>query len=308
MKPRRDARHSLWNTLADSSFPARFVIKALLFILVLGFVLFPNPVLFLRHIGNFKNHDALITTNLPALVEINAEINKLLPTNATPKQELQAVERFVYKNIKYQYDWYNWLNADYWPTAADVWERKREDCDGRAVLAASILRSRGFTNAMLVANVNHVWVSVGEDELMGPHREKNLRREGNKVVVSLPGFSTWMDMVAQLSAFPALRSLIIIFVAAGLMFHPCRHKGAFCLVAVLALTGYILLFEWSALRMKGDFPGFTLNFFLGASAVLAAATAALFSQRMLDRRRGTPPKPQFEDPGQRSIAVKLTHS
>lgn len=298
----------MWNTLAESSLPARIVIKLALFGLLLGFVLFPNPVLFVKQVGNFRNHDGLIQTNLPALTEINAEINKLVPTNATAKQEFQTVERFVYKNIKYQYDWYNWLNADYWPTAAEVWERKREDCDGRAVLAASILRSRGYTNAMLVANINHVWVSIGDVEIMGPHREKNLRREGNKVVVSLPGIATLMDMVAQLSAFPALRSLIVIFSAALLLFHPCRHKGAFCFVAALALAGYVLLFEWSALRMKGDFPGFPLNFFLGVALMLAAAVTALVVQRIINTRRGTPPKPQFEESKPQSIIVKLTQS
>jgi hypothetical protein len=298
----------MWQSLADSSLPARFVIKTLLFVVVLGAVLFPNPVLLVRQIGHFRNHDALIEPNMAAMKDINAEIDKLMPTNAVPKDEFKVVERYIYRTIKYQYDWYNWLNADYWPTATEVWQRKREDCDGRAVLAASILRARGYTNAMLVANVNHVWVDVDGVELMGPHAEKNLRREGNKVILSLPGFKTLRDMVAQLSAFPALRSITIILIVALLLFHPCRHKGAFCLVAALALGGYVLLFEWSMLAMKGDFPGFPFNFIVGALLEFAAAGAALFAARFFNNRRGSPRPAPVEDARPREIVVKLTQS
>ncbi len=298
----------MWQVLAESSLPARILIKALLFALVVGAVLFPSPFLLVRQVGHFRHHDALIEPSMPAMKDINAEIEKLMPTNATPKDEFKVVERYVYRTIKYQYDWYNWLNADYWPTASEVWQRKREDCDGRAVLAASILRARGHTNAMLVANVNHVWVDVDGVELMGPQAEKNLRREGNRIIVSLPGLRTLRDMVAQLSAFPALRSVMIILTAALLLFHPCRHKGAFCLVVALALAGYVLLFEWSMLVMKGDFPGLPLNFIFGSVLILAAAVVALFGGRYLNSRSGTPRKPSDEEARPHEIVVKLTQS
>ncbi len=296
----------MWNALAEASAPARFVVKCFLFVLVLVVVLFPHPVLFVRHIDHFRHHDALIQPDLPAMPDINAEINKTLPTNATPKQEFAAVERYVYKTIKYQYDWYNWGNLDYWPTAAEVWERKREDCDGRAVLAASILRSRGYKDARLVANLNHVWVQVDGQEIMGPQPEKNLRREGDKIVVTLPGMATLLDTFAQLSAFPALRSLIIILTATLLMYHPCRHKGGFCFVAALASAGFLFLYEWSSLWMRHELVGIPLNFFLGMALLLASVVAALVMPGILKRREesGSPKKPS--DPEKKnSGGVKL---
>lgn len=299
---------TMWDTLAESSFPARVTVKCVLFVIVLGMVLFPHPVLFVRHVDHFRHHDALIQPDLPAMPEINAAINKFLPTNATPKQEFAAVERYVYRTIKYQYDWYNWGNLDYWPTAAEVWERKREDCDGRAVLAASILRSRGYKDARLVANLNHVWVAVADTEIMGPQAEKNLARVGDKIVVTLPGWRTFIDVVGQISAFPVLRSLILLFTGTLLLYHPCRHKGGFCFVTALGCIGFVFLYEWSHLRMQGDFPGFPLNFFLGSALLLASAITALVMPLFLKRReeRSAPrksPEPEKKATGGVKLAV-----
>src|SRR6185295_4116464 len=110
-------------------------------------------------------------------------------------------------NIKYRYDWYNWGNLDYWPTAEETWALKKEDCDGRAVLAASILRSRGYTNATIVANLKHVWVKVGDVELMGPGGEKVFRHEGGKTIVTVPSWKTLLDAIAFTCKFPIVRSL-----------------------------------------------------------------------------------------------------
>src|SRR5882762_8266299 len=49
---------------------------------------------------------------------------------------------------------------EYWPTAEEVWQRRQEDCDGRAILAVSILRSRGYQSARLAISLDHMWAEV----------------------------------------------------------------------------------------------------------------------------------------------------
>ena len=121
-----------WCWLENQRPLKRVSLKLALLAVVVLFTLYPNPVLLLRQLGHYLDTESLIQPHLPAMPEINREIDQLIATNAPALTELKAVERFVYRRIAYQYDWHGWWNLDYWPTAAEVWERKREDCDGRA--------------------------------------------------------------------------------------------------------------------------------------------------------------------------------
>ncbi len=281
---RRFRFRELWDRLARAGFPGRVSLKLLLFGLVTLFVLYPHPVYLIKQVQHMADVESLIQPSLPAMAEINRAIDKLLPTNSTPQKEFQIVERFVYQKIKYQYDWYNWGNLDYWPTAAEVWDRQREDCDGRAVLAASILRARGFKTARIVANLNHVWVAVDKAELMGPQADKNFRREGDRVILSLPALKTLLDTVAQLSKFPVLRSLIIFFTAVGLLYHPCRNVSGFFVTTTVGLVGFGLLLDWSGMQLAGESKGIDFNFVAGIALLAVAALLALSMNRILIRR------------------------
>ena len=276
----------MWNKLAALRFHWRLLVKLALLAVVVVEVLFPHPVLFYRELQALWNPEPLIQTNFAALPEINRAIDALLATNTPALTEFKAVERFVYQRIQYQYDWVNWGNFDYWPTAEECWARGREDCDGRAVLAASILRARGHTNARLVANLNHVWVAVGDVELMGPQAEKNFRRVGNQTVITLPGLKTLMEWGGQLSVFPALRALILFFTVAVLLYHPCRHVAGFFVVSTTGLCGYVLLFEWSKLRLNREITGVDVNCIGGVLLLAAAVLLALAMPRVLARMVG----------------------
>ena len=74
----------MWTKLARVPLLWRSVIKAAIFSLVLFATLFPNPVLLLKQIQHLRNPDALIQPDLPALAEINQEVDQQLPANATP--------------------------------------------------------------------------------------------------------------------------------------------------------------------------------------------------------------------------------
>ncbi len=274
---------TLWEWLARRKFVSRAGFKLLLFGLVTLAVLYPHPILLVKQVQHLADVESLIQPDMTSMTEINRDIDKLLPTNAMPQKEFQTVERYVYQKVKYQYDWYNWGNLDYWPTAAEVWERKREDCDGRAVLAASILRARGFKSARIVANLNHVWVAVDQDELMGPQADKNFRREGDKVVLSLPAFKTLLDAAAQLSKFPVLRSLIIFFTAVGLLYHPCRNVTGFFITTTIGLVGFGLLLDWSGMQLSGESKGVDFNFVIGVTLLAATILLAMCAHRIMAR-------------------------
>ncbi len=273
-----------WRWLQSQRPLKRAGLKLALLAVVVLFALYPNPVLLVRQIGHYLNTESLIQPDLPAMPEINRDIDQLIATNAPVLTEFKAVERFVYRRIAYQYDWHGWWNLDYWPTAAEVWERRREDCDGRAVLAVSILRARGHAEARLVANLQHVWVAVGTNELMGPMADKNFRREGGKVVdgklvgaktvITLPAMKTLLDSLAMTCKFPAWRVVLMLLTLLALVFHPAVDVGRFAMLSTAMLVGYALFLDWCVRRVDRDSPDFDWNFPVAAVLILGSLVCA----------------------------------
>lgn len=278
-----------WRWLETQRLAKRSAVKLALLAVVVLFALYPNPVLFVRQVGHYVNMESLIQPDLPAMPEINRDIDQLIATNAPVLTELKAVERFVYRRIPYQYDWHGWWNLDYWPTAAEVWERKREDCDGRAVLAVSILRARGHADARLVANLQHVWVAVGTNELMGPMADRNFRREGGrmvdgklvgaKTVITLPKLKTLLDSLAMTCKFPAWRVVLMLVALLALVFHPAADAGRFAMLCAVMLGGYAVFLDWCVRRTDRDSAGFDWNFPVAAVLILGSLVLAWREQR-----------------------------
>jgi hypothetical protein len=258
-------------------------VKWALLALVSIVVLYPHLGLLLRQVQHLRDVESLIQPELPELAAMNREIDAQLATNTLRRDEFKAVERYVYQRVPYKYDWINWGNLDYWPTTAEVLERRREDCDGRAVLAASLLRARGFKTAHIVANLNHVWVAVDKTELMGPQKEKNLRRVGGRTVVTLPGLRTWLGSVAMISEFPAIRSLIILATVLVLAYHPCRNVTGLLAVTIVALVGFVLLLDWGNRLESRSEATFSAQLLAAFGLLLLALTAALLAGWWSDR-------------------------
>lgn len=273
-----------WRWLETHRLLKRVSLKMALLAGVVLFALYPNPILLVRQVGHLLNMESLIQPDLPAMPEINRAIDQLLATNTPTLTEFKAVERFVYRRIAYQYDWHGWVNLDYWPTAAEVWERQREDCDGRAVLAASILRARGHAEARLVANLQHVWVAVGRNELMGPMADKNFRREGGKLVdgklvgaktvITLPSLKTLLDSLAMTCKFPAWRVVLMLVTLLALVFHPAADTGRFAMLCAVMLAGYAVFLDWCVRRLDRDAAGFDWNFPVAAALMLGSLVCA----------------------------------
>jgi hypothetical protein len=274
----------MWMRLARLPLAWRLLVKWAVLGLVTLFALYPQSVFLVRQIQHLRNIEALIQPDLPEIAVSNREIDAKLNPEEMRKDELRAVERYVYEHIRYEYDWFNWGNVDYWPTAAEVLERKREDCDGQAVLAASILRARGFKTAHLVANLQHVWVAVDGSELMGPQKDKNYRRIGGKTVLTLPQWRTVLAGTSMICKFPALRSLLILAAALVLAYHPCRNLTGLLAVFTVALVGFILLLDWGN-RFDARAQTLVLGPLIGSVVLLACALAgALLAERFLSRK------------------------
>jgi len=281
-----------WQWLASQRPLKRVGLKLALLAAVVLFALYPNPVLLVRQVHHLLNMEQLIQPDLAAMPEINRDIDRLIETNTPALTEFKAVERFVYRRIPYQYDWHGWANLDYWPTAAEVWARKREDCDGRAVLAASILRARGHAEARLVANLQHVWVAVGTNELMGPMADRNFRREGGKMVdgklvgaktvITLPAFKTLLDSLAMTCKFPAWRVVLMLVTLLALIFHPAADTGRFATLCAVMLAGYAVFLDWCVRRVDKDNAGFDWNLPVAAALILGSLLLAWRTARTAD--------------------------
>jgi len=196
--------------------PVKIVIFAAVFLLVL----FPRPWLLVRHVDRVRHLDRLIEPNAPGLEALGRQLQTSLPAGLTNRQIHRRVEEFVHKTIPYDWDWNTWGVADYIPTVSELLEMRREDCDGRAVLAASLLRQLG-QKSYLATDLRHVWVGVERDELMGPG--------GRKTAISTPTGTRFdwrtvenvpRTLAFGTAVFPLPRELIVLATMVLLLAHP----------------------------------------------------------------------------------------
>jgi len=275
----------MWVWLANLPRHWRWSAKALLFLMTLGAVLYPHPVYLTRQLRHLSDTEALIQPHLPFIAELNQQIDATLPAGAPPGQVFRAVERFVYQAVPYAYDWEVWSNVDYWPTAAEVWEKRREDCDGRAVLCASLLRARGFEHVRIVGNIHHVWVEAEGKGLMGAEKDQNFRREGGRLVVTPPRAETLLKGLSHVIHFPAWRLGVLVVVAVALAWHPGRDWRGLALGVISGLAGLTSLYGWAAWSERGQVGHELLG--LSVALLIAGGALAKYYPRWIARRRET---------------------
>lgn len=225
------------------SWPVRVPLKWAVFGLALFAVQFPYPVRFVQHLRHWRDPNAMIQPDAEALRPLVEEVRDQITTDMSPLDAQKVVEKYVYRRIPYEWDWINWGNADYFPTVTEVIEKGSEDCDGRALIAASLLRNFGF-KAELVTDFTHVWVKTDQGELMGPGK--------TAISVSDHGLAisrgTWLEIPktlanglgAGIGAFPLVRQLIVLVVLWLLLLH--RQSGAWRGIVAFAFLLNGLLF------------------------------------------------------------------
>lgn len=236
----------------------RWMIKGVFFASLVVVVLNPDLKRALVQIDHTLHPERLIQTNFPGLDSINRAIDRMMVKKggSEPKQ----VERFVLRNVRYVNDYENWNNIEYWPTAEQVWERRQEDCDGRAVLAVSILRSRGFESAKLVVGLQHMWIQVDENEkdpllepkiigLLNPAKRRQFELDGSPdsthyfgIVRALLQPTALRDTsMGLLMDIPSARKTILMLSLLILCYHPARDLKRLLAILLVGLVAANLL-------------------------------------------------------------------
>ena len=249
------------------------------FAIVAGLVCFPYPTLLARHVQHWRNPDALIEPNAPALAPLASELRARVPAGLPPKDALRHVQTFVLEKVPYDWDWNTWGLADYLPTVAEVLEQGREDCDGRAVIAASLLETLGY-EARLVTDFSHVWVRTQHGDLMGPGKRTAVTATDKGLNVTLRGLAELPRALAYgMAVFPAQREMIILVAAWLLMLGPRARFGRAALSLSVMTAGLFLLRSGGSAYLKPVIWMQVLGFACVVAAVLCLLVPAGVARR-----------------------------
>ncbi len=226
--------------------------KTAVFCLVAALVLYPKVWLLPIWISRLRNLEVTLDPNHPGLARLEAELSASMDSDAPLPDLARPLEQLICERIPYAFDWETWGVMDYVPTVAEVMAKGREDCDGRAVVAASLLRRLGY-EAWLTSDLKHVWVVArdtrapagAEIELMSPGRgQRTLTgdRIGTRVRI---GPATVRNLAHGLAfgvgVFPLGREFIILAALCAVTMHPWsstirRIAGCLLLAAALGLV------------------------------------------------------------------------
>ncbi len=218
--------------------------KTAVFAVVVFFTLYPHPALLGRHVRHARSTQALTDPAGPAALAVREQFDRYARQHgldlSDPAALRKAVEAFVYARVAYAWDWDTWGVADYLPSLAEVLEKGREDCDGRAVMAAALLRTFG-TQARLVADPRHVWVRTPDGDLMNPLGPPAFQAGPEGVQIRWRALLNPAPMAFGVAVFPWARELIILLTAWLLLLPPRMNRFAAALVLALLLDSLVLV-------------------------------------------------------------------
>lgn len=254
----------------------RLPLKWLTFGVVTLFVLFPDPRVVPRVARRYAKLDDMIDPRHPRLVALRQELeSEAGPALADTAKRRFAVQKFVYSHVAYAWDWDEWGAAEYLPTLDEMFRaadarpdrRLREDCDGRAVVAASLLAALGET-CHIVTDLRHVWVESPHGGLMGPGHAPALRgapggsrASGWNAIANLPrGFAYGV------AVFPLLRELVLWIAAIALSYHRRMPPRTSIVLSLLPLAGLLTIRSRGGAAL-GTPPG-ALQSWLGCGAIV----------------------------------------
>ena len=217
---RRGHTLNFWARFHQARWYWRLPLKGLLLGLTILAVCYPNPSVLARHLRHIRDPDAMIQADAPPLAPLLADLRPRLQEAGTARAVLDTVEQYVCTTIDYAYDWETWGVVDYLPTVEEVVSSGREDCDGRALLAASLLRGLGY-EARLVADGAHVWVWTPQGETMNPNPQETLRATTGGVHIDWTAWRTLPRALGfGLAIFPLGREVIVAAVLLLILLHP----------------------------------------------------------------------------------------
>jgi hypothetical protein len=237
-----------WRAFHKRPWWYRWSVKLAVLGLTILLVAYPYPHRLATHLLRWRNPSVLIDPDAPALEPLVNEARSLLTADQPPQKQLRIIQRYVYEKLPYAWDWETWGVADYIPTVEEALAEGREDCDGRAVIAASILRALGH-EAELVSDYTHVWVKTEVGETMSPGKRQSVIATDTGVQVRWRYLTDLVRASAYgWAVFPLYRELIVVAVFWILILWPgtaWRWRGLILLLLVDALL---------RLRVAGRYP------------------------------------------------------
>lgn len=220
---------------------SRWAGKTFFVLVVLFLILYPRVWMLPTWIDRVRHADQLIDPKNAHLAPLEERVRAAARDPADVKQVYRVVESTVYQAVPYAFDWDVWGVMDWIPTVDEVFQKGREDCDGRAVVAASLLRRMGY-EASLTTDLKHVWVHTPQGDLMSPgtgHKVARSERGGTRVEISKDLLLDAAQGVSfSLTVFPLTRLLILLVAIAAATMHPWSspaRRVAGCVILLLAL-------------------------------------------------------------------------
>lgn len=276
----------------------RWPLKIAIALSITTLVLYPRPNLLVRNIIHWSRLDLLIEPEEPGLAPLEAAVRARLGPDADAAEALRIVEDVVYQAIPYAWDWDTWGVADYVPTVAQTLRAGQEDCDGRAVVAASLLARLGY-EARLMSDLGHVWVWTPHGQTMSPSEPAGgevFVQQGESgstlnwaAVFNLRALAIdWPRNIAYgIAVFPAGREMILL-AAAWLLALGRRPNRALAAIGLALLIVGLLTIRWKC----KDFWSPTIAYaWIGFGCIGAGIAASWFSDLRRGRRRDVPVPP-----------------
>lgn len=212
-----------WRRFHARPWWVRGPVKVAFFLVVTGLVLYPKFWLIPTWIGRLSNMNSVLDPQNPHLAPLEAEVRAQVTQDADIPALRAAVEKIVLKDVPYAWDWDTKGVMDWLPTVEEVFEAGADDCDGRAVVAASLLRRMGI-HANLVSDILHVWVETPQGELMRPTSAEHTLvsgPQGTQVTIT-PGLvkNLGRGISYGVGAFPFWRGAMILAALALVLAQP----------------------------------------------------------------------------------------
>ncbi|KAA0223756.1 MAG: transglutaminase domain-containing protein [Planctomycetota bacterium] len=270
----------------------RVPLKLAIFGATVAIACFPRVDRLVRHVRHWRDPNALIAPNAPALQPLVEAFRGRLAPDCPPGEVLGHVDAFVTERIPYEWDWMTWSNADYLPTVEEILEAGREDCDGRALIAASILQAVGY-EAKLVTDFAHVWVDTPQGETMSPGPVQAITADEGGLAVQPSALAQLPRALSYgVHVFYLHRELIIVAVAWLLLISPGHGWIRRIIVLILLVAGLGVIRQAGKDWMSSNLAGQAI----GAGLLLSAVVAAMFPRKAATPSNDAPSPSQSSAP------------
>ena len=174
------------------------------------------------------NHRINLTSTIdpwhPKIIELNVELNERLTINDQQSEEnrlsseLYHLKSLIEEKIKPIPDIKNPYHPalEHYPTISQALQGY-DDCDGRAIIACSLLIHRGYNSYMIINN-NHAWVII----YFQSGESKEILRETS---TPSPGewILQWNHKYIKINLNNPILSAPLLLITLGLLILPLKH-------------------------------------------------------------------------------------